>query len=273
MMATVGNAGLIWNTPPVNTVKSVLVTGSAGRVGQAVVLELLKRGHIVQGFDRDPSPNLEQAWVADLENTAALAEAMEDVEALVHLAATPDDVEDPVRNLFPPNITGLFNVMEAARIAGVRRVILASSGQVNWYRVEEGPWPLDESTPVSPKSWYAATKMFMEAVGCSHAEKHGMSVIVARLGWCPRDEGQVEEIAAESIYRDVYLSPGDAGRFFAGCLEADADLKYVVLYATSRPVDTVRYDLARAREIAGFEPEEQWPDGTEIILGRRWEAT
>ena len=95
-------------------VKNVLVTGSAGRIGQAVVLELLRRGHLVKGFDRDPSPNLEQAHVADLSDTAALTEAMDGVEALVHLAATPDDVEDPVNDLFPPNITGLYHMLEAA---------------------------------------------------------------------------------------------------------------------------------------------------------------
>ena len=250
--------------------KKVLVTGSAGRVGQAAVQGLLARGHSVRGFDRAPSPGLPEATVADLSDLEALKAALNGVEALVHLAATPDDVEDPVNNLFPPNITGLYHTLELAREAGVQRLVLPSSGQVNWFRNFEGPWPLDETVPVSPKGWYAATKMFLESIGHSYSVTHGMSVIIARLGWCPRDEEQVREIADETIYQDVYLSPADAGRFFIGCVEAAPEVRYEILYATSKPVETLRYRLDRAREIAAFEPQEQWPDGTEIIFGRRW---
>jgi len=251
-------------------VKNVLVTGSAGRIGQAVVLELLQRSHLVRGYDRHPSPNLENAFVADLSDTDKLAEAMDGVEALVHLAAIPDDVEDVVDELFPPNITGLYHVLETARKANVKRLVLASSGQVNWFRKQTGPWPIDEHTPVSPRSWYAATKMFLESIGYSYSVTHDMSVIVGRLGWCPRDEGQVNEISAEEHFQDVYLSPGDAGRFFACAVEAPDEISHATLFPTSNPIHRMRYDLAPAKELIGYEPQEQWPEGTEIVMARRW---
>ena len=252
--------------------KTVLVTGSAGRVGQAAVIGLLKRGHTVRGFDRAPSPHLPDATVADLCDLDSLAKSMEGIDVLVHLAATPDDVDDPVNHLFPQNITGLYHTLEVGRQAGVKRLILPSSGQVNWFRNFEGPWPLDETVPVSPKGWYAATKMFLESIGHSYAATHGMSVIIARLGWCPRDAEQVREIADETIYQDVYLSPDDAGRFFSGCVEAEETISHSILYATSKPVDKQRYCLKSAKEIANFEPQEQWPEGTEIIIGKRWKG-
>ena len=92
----------------------------------------------------------------------------------------------------------------------------------------------EKARQVTPRSWYAATKMFLESIGYSFSVTHGMSVIVARMGWCPRDERQVAEIGAEKYFQDVYLSPGDAGRFFACAVEAPGDISYSILYPTSR---------------------------------------
>src|SRR5476651_874027 len=109
----------------------VLVTGSSGRVGRAAVAELLRRGHIVRGFDLTPTRGLADCVIGTLADRAALDRAMEKIECVIHLAATPDD-DDFLASLLPNNITGLFHTMEAARCAGVRRIVLASSGQVNW---------------------------------------------------------------------------------------------------------------------------------------------
>src|SRR4029434_7984885 len=116
------------------------------------------------------------------------------------------------------------------------------------------------------KYWYAATKMFMESIGRGFSEMHGISVIVARLGWCPRTREQVEEIAASEWSQDVYFSPGDAGRFFACAVEASDDVRFATVYAASRPVHRERFDMASARELLGYEPQEQWPDGSELCV-------
>lgn len=238
----------------------VLVTGSSGRVGRAAVAELLRRGHIVRGFDLTPTRGLADCVIGTLADRAALDRAMENVECVIHLAATPDD-DDFLASLLPNNIVGLFHTMEAARFAGVRRMVVASSGQVNWWQQFTGPFPIRPEDPVSPKAWYAATKMFMESIGRTYVEMHGMSVIVARLGWCPRTPEQVAEIAASEHFRDVYFSPGDVGRFFACCVEAAESVRHAVVYGVSRAILQAKFDLSSAEKLLGYVPQESWPTG------------
>lgn len=239
--------------------QTVLVTGSSGKIGRAVVVEMLRRGHAVRGLDRLPSPVLPDTRLVDLGDRPALDQAMVGVDCLVHLAATPDD-EDFLTRLLPNNLVGLFHVMEAARLAGVRRIVLASSGQVNWWQQLGGDLPVYEHQPVSPRGWYAATKMFLEAAGRGYSEQFGISVIATRLGWCPRP-GQEEEIRSLEWAHDVYLSPNDAGRFFACCVEAPASVKFLIVNGTSKPARETRLDMTVARTVLGYEPTEQWPQG------------
>ena len=90
-----------------------------------------------------------------------------------------------------------------------------------------------------------------------------MSVIVIRLGWCPRTPQQIQEIAASKEAQDVYLSPGDAGRLFACAVEARADIRFAIVYASSRPIHHVHFDLEPAARLLGFVPQETWPQGVE----------
>lgn len=241
----------------------VLVTGSAGRIGQAVMQVL---GSAARGFDRVPTPNASDFVVADLSDTAALAKAMTGIKVLVHLAATPDDIEGDIpENLFGPNITGVYNVFEAAKAAGVQRLVLASSGQVVWYQRFNGPYPITAESMPTPRAWYACTKAFLEAAGRSFHEAHGMSVIIARLGWCPRTLAQVQEIRESAYAQDVYLSPDDAGRFFSAAVNAPDTVRFAIVYPTSIPVHQSPYDLDTQRELLGYNPQQQWPTGIEVV--------
>ena len=241
----------------------VLVTGSAGHVGRPVVRELTSRSHSVRGFDRVPTPELADAVVGDITDESACQKAMTGVTTLIHLAATPDDVADPVGQLFGPNIVGVYRIFEAAKTAGVKRMIIASSGQVVWNQRTKGPLPLGAEVQPSPRYWYAATKLFLEAAGRAYADAHNISVIAVRLGWCPRP-GQEKELAATTWAHDIYLSPGDAGRFFACAVETTADIDFAVVYATSKPVRNCIYDLEPSRALLAYEPREAWPQGTKV---------
>ncbi len=244
----------------------ILVTGSSGRIGKAVVQELLARGHAVRGFDRAPMANLPDMIVGALTNETDVARAMRGVHTVIHLAATPDDA-DFLAEIVPNNIIGVYHIFEEARAAGVKRLIVASSGQVVWYQRMTGPLPIGVDVQPTPRYWYAAAKMFLEAAGRSFAEKFGTEVIAVRLGWCPRTPQQVEEIRAEPWAQDVYLSPGDAGRFFACAAEATLAEKFNVVYATSKSKRVI-YDLETTKRLLGFEPQESWPQGIEIVIGK-----
>lgn len=245
---------------------SVLVTGSSGRIGRAAVAELVRRGHWVRGLDRAPVPYAEPTTApsefveGSLLDRAALDRAMRGVECLIHLAATPDDA-DFVQELLPNNLLGVYHLFESAREAGVRRFILASSGQVNWWQRQAGQIPIRASDPPSPRSWYAATKLFLEGIGRGFHEAHQIDVITVRLGWCPRTPEQEAEIAAESWAQDVYLSPGDTGRFFACAVEAPEPVGHRVVFAASRPRSNPPFDLEPARRHLGYEPRDTWPEG------------
>lgn len=237
----------------------ILVTGSAGRVGQAVVKELLARGERVRGFDRVPTPGVPASHVGDLTDADAVRRVAEGASAVIHLAATPDDA-DFMSEILPNNIVGLHHVLEATRIAGAKRLVLASTGQVNWWQRERTEHAIRPDEPTTPRYWYAAAKVFAEGIGQGYAETHGLSVIAARLGWCPRP-GQEKEVAALDWAKDLYLSPGDAGRFFHAAVRAPLSIRFAVVYATSKHLKLPRFDLGPAKQLLGWEPQEKWPDG------------
>lgn len=245
----------------------ILVTGSAGRIGQAVVQELLAQGQHVRGLDRVPTPGVADSVVGDILSAETVQTAMVGVAALVHLAATPDD-DDFLTRLLPSNIIGVYHVLEAARAAGVRRVVLGSSGQVVWYQRMREQYPIGIDVQPTPRAWYAVTKCFLEAAGIALAEGHGRTVIAVRLGWCPRTREHARELDATPWGADVYLSGGDAGRFFAAAALAPVAPGYHVLYAGSRPRTTTVLDMGPARALIGFEPHDTWPQGAEELLGR-----
>jgi len=242
----------------------ILVTGSSGRIGRATVQELQGRGHAVRGFDRVATPGVSDMIVGTLTSEADIARAMIGVRTVIHLAATPDDA-DFLAEIVPNNIIGVYHIFEEAQKAGVQRMIVASSGQVVWHQRFVGPFPIDANVQPTPRYWYAAAKVFLEAAGRAFAEKFGTEVIAARLGWCPRTPEQVEEIRSETWAQEVYLSPGDAGRFFACAAEATLATKFNIVYATSEP-KVRKYDLDTAKRLLGFEPRESWPQGIEVVL-------
>ena len=243
-------------------VKKVLVTGSAGGVGRVVCKELAQAGHRVRGFDRVSGP-AGDSIVGDILNRAAVLDAAAGMDTLIHLAATPDE-SDFLAALIEPNVRGLYHVCDAARRQGVERLILASSVQVvfghDWgkpVRLEDGPRVINH---------YALTKLWAEEMGEMYARVYEMSVIAARLGWLPRSKQHAEELQASPLGRDLYLSHGDAGRFFLACVEAElAPGRFEALFVTSKPADRERIDISATQRVLGYSPRDTWPEGQPFI--------
>ena len=131
--------------------------------------------------DRAPvkplSPN-ESFVRARLENGTAMRKACRGAETLLHLGGAA--LEAGWTELFAANVNGLSVAIEAARAEGARRIVFASSLHV--LGMHERSAPVDEDSPVAPDSRYAATKAFGEAACRLLADRHGMSVVILRIG-------------------------------------------------------------------------------------------
>ncbi len=242
--------------------RSILVTGAAGRIGRAAVRALAAGGYHVRAFDVVRSIGTDDVVIGSITDPDAVRRAVQGIDVLIHLAATPDD-DDFLEKLLPNNLVGAYHVLEEARLAGVQKMILASSGQVVWWQRFTGPLPVTASAEPSPRGWYAATKLFQEAAGRAIAAQYGITVIAVRLGWCPRDRAQIDELGKTEWGPDVYFSPADAGRFFECAVRAPQTGRFEVVYAMSRPARKVIYDPAPAKALFGFELRDTWPDGVE----------
>jgi nucleoside-diphosphate-sugar epimerase len=159
--------------------KRALVTGGAGFIGSHLTDALCSLGaHVVvlddlsggswENLVASPAARLVDGSVLD---TQTLAECTTGCQYLFHQAAlgsVPASVEDPAR-YHAVNSTGTLNVLEAARAAGVRRVLFAASSSA----YGDNPVPWAESMPVLPKSPYAATKVAAEALLRAYAGSYG----------------------------------------------------------------------------------------------------
>ncbi|PZF57741.1 NAD(P)-dependent oxidoreductase [Curtobacterium sp. MCSS17_008] len=165
---------------------TLLLTGAAGRIGTALRPRLRAAGHDLVLFDeREPTEpvvageRLVTGTVADLE---ALDLALVGVDTVVHLAGIP--TEDAWDDLVAVNLTGTKNLLERAAVAGVLRVVQASSIHAVG-RVPE-PEAAPDSVPGDrlprPDTYYGVTKAAMELLGSLFADRFEMSIVSARIG-------------------------------------------------------------------------------------------
>jgi len=237
---------------------TIVVTGAAGAIGRPVCDELSRRGHRVRGFDRIPTPWLGEAVTGDLVDRDAVRAVVHGADALVHLAAEPDDADFSV--LEGPNVRGLFHVLDAARQERLARVVLASSIQVlgKWWEPGSGP---ASTSFAAPSNHYGLTKVWAEQMGEMYARAYGLSVIAARVAFMVRGPHEARRLAQRRLF-DTYLSRGDVGRFFAAAIDAPG-IDFAVLYAVGLGGERL-FDMEPTARLLGFTPRDRWPEGLDF---------
>jgi NAD(P)-dependent dehydrogenase (short-subunit alcohol dehydrogenase family) len=224
----------------------ILITGAAGRIGTMLRGRLARPGRGLRLLDRvpvaDPGPG-EEAVRADVTDLPALIEASRGADAIVHLGGLAG--EDSWQQISAINIQGTFNVFEAARAAGVPRVVFASSNHAVGFR-DRSIAPVPHDAFFAPDTYYGVSKVAGEALAALYANRYGLDAICLRIGSCFDRPSTTRMLS-------TWLSPDDAGRLVEAALTAPKPGFRVVwgISANTRGW----FDLAAGREL-GYHPED-----------------
>lgn len=235
----------------------ILITGAAGGVAKFLRTGLRGRYPRLRLSDVatvSASVDGEEIDQTDLSDFAAVMRMMDGVDAVIHLGAL--SVENNWEAILQANIIGTYNLFEAARRQGVRRILFASSNHVIGF-YDRGkklnPW-----SPPRPDSRYGLSKAFGEDTGRYFADKFGLEVLAIRIGSC-------FEKPANARMLSTWLSPADAVRLVIAGLETP-NLHFDIIYGVS---DNTRgwWDNNGAARI-GYEPRDNAEIFAAEILGR-----
>ncbi len=203
----------------------ILLTGAAGSVGRMIAPRLSQRVDL-RAFDLDPGPldagtlgagRIEMVRGSILDPTE-LAAALRGMDAVVHLAGIPR--EAAWADLLRVNIDGTQRVLEAARVAGVRRIVLASSNHAVGFTpltVE----PLAGELPARPDTLYGVSKAAAEALGSYYADRFGMDVVSIRIGTADR-------LPTTERSLTTWISPDDPASLILAALETPSPVNAVI---------------------------------------------
>jgi UDP-glucose 4-epimerase len=272
-----------------SSVPTVWVSGSAGKLGGAVVSHLKQTG--VRTIGVDLQGPVDQR--VDLTDPVAVRESLGGCDAVIHCAAIPSPQGTPPAALVHNNTMSSFNVLEEAWTAGIRTAVLASSGSIYGTAWSPEPTtapfvPVTEDSPLDYVDPYALTKDFTERMGQMYARR-GMIVTALRFHWIltiqelRHLDGRTDE-AADARNLWGYVELHDAARACVLALNPDVtDDRYHVVSITAadtrsrRPIEDLlatyapateqrvalhgiegAWDCSRARDVLGWEARARW---------------
>jgi nucleoside-diphosphate-sugar epimerase len=206
----------------------VLMTGAAGQIGQLVIKQLADHYDFVLTDIRPlPQPSALPFTRADIADLDAVRQLCRGADTVLHLAAVPL-LNALWEDLLPANLVGVYNVFQAARETGCRRVIFTSSIQVVEGHAHGFCAP---TAPIRPVNLYGATKAWGEALGSVFAAQHGLSVLCLRLGWVLAANASI--LATGRADPSYVLTHKDLIRLIAAALAAPDNIRFGVFHGLS----------------------------------------
>ena len=223
----------------------ILLTGAAGGLGRQLRPRLRTRCSLLRVSDiaamQAAGPG-EEVVEAALENRAAVDALLQGMDAVVHLGGI--STEQPFDAILQANIVGAYNLYEAARRHGVKRIVFASSNHVTgFYRQDE---VIDATMPVRPDGYYGLSKAFGENLARFYFDRYGIETACLRIGSSfpePKDRRMLA----------TWLSYDDLERLVVACLTAPV-VGHSIVYGMSDNA-TTWWDNTPARHL-GFRPQD-----------------
>ncbi|WUH94123.1 NAD(P)-dependent oxidoreductase [Streptomyces sp. NBC_00433] len=226
--------------------RTILLTGAAGGLGTLMRGLLPSYGYRLRLLDMLPIDGEPDAITADLADRDALRAAVRGVDAVVHLAGI--SLESTFEKILRANIEGTYNLYEAAREEGVRRIVFASSNHAVGFtpRPQGGDPLIPVGTPRRPDTYYGLSKCFGEDLAQLYADRHGIDTVSIRIGSCFPEPTTVRMLS-------VWMSPEDGARLLHAALTADVT-GHTVVHGSSANT-RLWWDLGPARAL-GYEPQD-----------------
>ncbi len=224
--------------------KTILITGAAGDVGSHLRRELAGKYNLLLS-DIKPIKALapgEKFAIGDVAKLADMLRITKSVDAIMHLGGF--SVEGPWQMILRANIIGCYNLFEAARRNGVKRVLFASSNHATgFYKRDE---KIDHRVYPKPDSRYGVSKAFGEQVGSLYADKYGMEVFCMRIGnvtIAPPDKRRLSN----------WISPRDFARLVSVGID-NPNISFEIVYGVSGNKRSW-YDNSNAHRL-GYQPQD-----------------
>lgn len=236
--------------------KTILMTGAAGRIGTFLRPELAGK-YKLRLSDIEPITDLkpgESFMRGDISKMADALRMTKGVDAVLHFGGQSG--ENDWEHILSANIVGFYNILDAARMNGVKRFLVATSNHaVGFYRCDE---TIDHTVYPKPDSRYGVSKVFNEALASLYADRYGMEMFCMRIG-------NVNHRPIDRRRLAIWISGRDMAQLVTIGLE-HPDLHFEIVYGIS---DNKRawFDNANAHRL-GFRPQDRSEDYAPEILER-----